>query len=81
MVESPAIVLNAVVNVPYWMAQAYILQEPFGVVLCMLAYLLASFLVNPLRYQSVFDHNSLFAANPVALTHIFLVVQPLGWPE
>jgi hypothetical protein len=47
--SDPAIVINAAFNVPYWMAQAYLLQEPFGVVLIVLAFLMAGFMVNPIR--------------------------------
>jgi hypothetical protein len=45
----PELWLNAVNNSVYWVALAYLLREPFGAILLVLAFLFASFLVSPFQ--------------------------------
>ncbi len=47
--EHPALLINAVNNTIYWVALLFVLREPLGVVLVVLAFLLAGFLTAPLE--------------------------------
>lgn len=45
--EHPAMLLNAVNNSVYWLALSFILREPLGAIMLVLAFLSATFLVDP----------------------------------
>jgi hypothetical protein len=50
MFRNVLLTVNAIVNVPYWIAQSYLMQQPLGVVMCVLSFLLAGFLVPIIRF-------------------------------
>jgi hypothetical protein len=50
LLAHPGLWLNALVNSVYWLALAYLLREPLGAILIVLAFLTASFLVDPLQW-------------------------------
>ncbi|CAE7893527.1 unnamed protein product, partial [Symbiodinium sp. KB8] len=45
----PGLWINAVNNTVYWIALIYVLREPLGVILVVLAFLLASFFIDPFQ--------------------------------
>lgn len=47
LLRHPGLLINAVNNTVYWVALAFVLREPLGVVLVVLSFLLAGFLVAP----------------------------------
>lgn len=65
--ETPGLWLNAFNNTVYWVAQVYVLREPLGVVLVVLAFLVASFGVNPLSYVVGLPVSNHLSALPVIL--------------
>ena len=49
LIAHPSLWLNAVNNTVYWGAQAYLLREPFGVLIIVVGFLVASFVLAPLQ--------------------------------
>eukprot|EP01138_Halocafeteria_seosinensis_P014676 gb/GECG01014981.1/.p1 GENE.gb/GECG01014981.1/~~gb/GECG01014981.1/.p1 ORF type:complete len:444 (+),score=24.70 gb/GECG01014981.1/:1-1332(+) len=45
--DNPGLLINAVNNTVYWLALIFVLREPLGVVMVVLAFLVASFFINP----------------------------------
>ena len=49
LAEHPGVWVNAVTNTVYWTALVYVLRQPLGVVLVVLAFVLASFFIVPFQ--------------------------------
>lgn len=67
LVEHPELLLNAVNNSLYWLCLAFLFHEPAGAVLVVLAFLFASFLVNPFQKLFGVDEGSTLTAGPVVV--------------
>ena len=62
-----AVILYSAINIPYWLSLSYLMQDPIGVVLIVIAFLMAGLCVAPLKsgYSS--------------LHRVLISRQPLGW--
>jgi hypothetical protein len=49
LVAHPAVFINAITNTVYWVALLFVLRHPLGVVLVVLAFVLASFFIAPFQ--------------------------------
>jgi hypothetical protein len=74
LVRHPALLINAFNNTVYWVALAFVLREPLGVVLVVLAFLLAGFLVAP--FETVVG----ISGDPGADWLVSTNEQLRGWP-
>jgi hypothetical protein len=45
-----AVILYSLINIPYWLALSYLMQDPIGIVLIFLAFLVAGLCVGPLKF-------------------------------